>query len=92
MSASRDYLIIGDSNVRRFYSKLGLQSHNLNFVQARSFEEATTALTAVQPSYKFIIFAFITNLIVTAGDDCSSPIDRLSSIEDLFNNLLRLLQ
>ena len=92
MASTREYLIIGDSNVCRFYSRLGLQSHNLEFIQARSFEEATTALNSIQPAYKFVVFAFITNLIVAAGDECSNPIDRTTAIEDLFNTLLQLLK
>ena len=92
MATQRDYLIIGDSNVRRFYSRLGLQSHNLEFIQARSLEEATNALTSVLPTYKFIILAFITNLIVAAGDECSNPVDRLTAIDELFNTLLQLLR
>ena len=92
MSSTRDYLIVGDSNVRRFHSRLGLQSHNLDFVQARSMEEAITAVNSVLPTYKFVIFAFITNLIVSAGDECANPVDRLASVDELFNTLLQLLR
>ena len=91
MATTRDYLIIGDSNVRRFYNKLGLQSNSISFAQARSYEEAVSSLVSVNVSYKFVIFAFITNLIVTAGDDCQSSIDRSTAIEELFGSLLQLL-
>jgi len=75
MATAREFLLIGDSNVRRFYNKLGLQAHNVSFVQARSMEEVTSAMGSVNPTYTFIVFACLTNLIVSAGDEHSSPID-----------------
>ena len=92
MSTQREYLIIGDSNVRRFYHKLGLQSHNLTFVQARSFEEVGAAMSAIGPTYKFVVFAFITNLIVTAGEECADHVDRSNAIEELFTSLLQVVR
>ena len=91
MATQRDFLIIGDSNVRRSYAKLGLQSNSINFVQARSYEEVSSSLSAVNATYKFIVFAFVTNLIINAGDECSCLVDRTNALEELFNTLLQLL-
>ena len=92
MASARDYLIIGDSNVRRFYNKLGRQVKTLEFVQARDYEEAVTALQSVNPSFKLVVFAFITNLIINAGEDGQDPSDRLSAISEMFNGLLQMLK
>ena len=91
MSSQRDYLIIGDSNVRHFYLKLGLQAQNLDFVQARNLSETDVALGSIKTAYKFVVFAFLTNLIVAAGEEGSNPVDRLSAIEDLFNSITQML-
>ena len=88
---SREVLLIGDSNVRRFYSKLGNQVKNLDFVQARSTEELAIALQSVQVTYKFVIFAFITNLIITAGEEGCQPQTRLNAITELFSTTIPLL-
>ena len=87
---SREILIIGDSNVRRFYNKLGRQVKMLAFVQARDLEEATTAMQSVTSDYKFVVFAFITNLIINAGEEGQNSVDRTSAISEMFDNLLTL--
>ena len=87
---SREVLILGDSNVRRFYSKLGRQVKMLEFVQARVYDEAVTSLEAVNSGHRFILFAFITNLIINAGEEGQTPSDRISAIREMFNSLLLL--
>ena len=89
---SREMLIIGDSNVRRFYPRLGSQTKSLDFVQARSMEELTTALGSVAQTFKIIVFACLTNLIVSAGEEAANPTDRLTALEDLFNELAQMFR
>ena len=89
---SKEFLVLGDSNVRRYYIKLGTQVKNLEFVQARNLEEAETSLQSINVGYKFIVFAFITNLIVTAGEEASSAQGRLNAIQDVFDSLLTLIK
>lgn len=90
---SKEILIIGDSNVKRFYSRLGLQAQNLDVVAARNYTEVAQAVqTSLKNSFKFIVLACITNLIIAAGDSGSCPKERLEAIEELFNNLMPLLR
>ena len=89
---SREVLILGDSNVRRFYNKLGRQVKTLDFVQARDLDEVTTGLQSVNSSYRIVVFAFVTNLIISAGEAGQHPSDRLNAITELFNSLLVLLR
>lgn len=90
--SQREILVLGDSNVQRFYSKLGLAAQLLDFHRVRNKEELTEALKAVKSCYKFIIMAFLTNLIVSAGDESANNADRLCAVELLFNEILPLIR
>ena len=86
---AKEYLVLGDSNVNRFYTRIGLsQAQNLDFVQCRNIEEVSTALTTFKRSYKVVVMAFLSNLIVDAGETASNDIDRMSAIDDMFNNII----
>jgi len=85
---ARDFLIIGDSNVQRYYTKLGMGAQCLDFVRARNLEEASQSYLSVKNTYKFVVLAFLTNLVVTAGEEGSSPTERLTAIENLFNEVV----
>ena len=89
---SREVLIIGDSNVRRFYNKLGRQVKQLEFIQDRNLEEASAAFELVKPDYKFVVFAFVTNLIINAGEEAQNAVDRVNSISEMFDNLLGIMR
>jgi len=86
--AQRDFLILGDSNVQRFYSKLGMNAKCLDYFRIRNLDDLEPALGAIQSTYKFVVLAFLTNLIVSAGDEATTDIDRLCAIESLFNDIL----
>jgi len=93
MASQREYLLIGDSNVRRFHSRVGLQqAQNLEFVQARNLAELTSALTSVTNAFKFVVLSVLTNLIIDAGSDCVSDVDRLSAIEDMFISVIQMIR
>ena len=88
-SAQPEFLILGDSNVKRFYTKIGFtHAQNIEFVQARSMTEFTSALSSIKDSFKIVILAFLTNLIVDAGDTASNDVDRMSAIEELYNTVI----
>ena len=90
---AKEYLVLGDSNVSRFYTKIGLtMAQNLDFVQARNLEEVSSGLAKINRSYKFVVMAFWSNLIISAGEAASSDIDRMSSIDDMFNQVVPLLR
>ena len=55
---AREYLIIGDSNVGRFFTKIGLShAQNLDYIPARNVEEVTNALGSIKRTYKYVVFA-----------------------------------
>ena len=88
-----EFLILGDSNVKRFYTKLGLtQAQNITFVQARNLNEASGAIDSIKDCYKFVILAFITNLIVDAGEAATNDVDRVSAVEEMFNSIIPLIR
>ena len=88
-----EFLILGDSNVKRFYTKLGLtQSQNIDFVEARNMNEVTNAFTMIKDCYKFVIFACLTNLIVEAGSAATNDVDRLSAVEEMYNSVIPLIR
>lgn len=88
----KDFLIIGDSNVTRHYTRLGYQVQNVSVVSARNDQEVNQALRdAINSSYKIVVFAFLTNLIISSGESGSTNPDRLSAITDLFNNIIPLI-
>lgn len=90
---AREYLVLGDSNVRRFYTKIGLsQAQNLEFSQVRNVDELSTALSSIKRSYKFVVMAFWSNLIVDAGETASNDVDRMTAIDDMFNSIIPLLR
>ena len=91
--AQPEFLILGDSNVKRFYTRLGLtQAQNIEFAQARNMNEVTNALSTVKNCFKFVIFACLTNLIVDAGEAASNDVDRMSAIEEMFNSIVPLIR
>ena len=73
-----EFLILGDSNAKRFYTKLGLaQAQNITFVQARNSNEATNAVSAIKEGFRFVIFVFLTYLIIDAGESATNNVDRI---------------
>ena len=88
-----EFLILGDSNVKRFYTKLGLtQAQNVCFVSARSLSEVNNAVTTFKDCYKFIVLAFLTNLIVDAGEAASNDVDRVSAIEEMLHSVIPMIR
>ena len=88
-SKQPEFLIMGDSNVKRFYTRIGLtHAQNIEFVEARNMTEFKTALSSFKDSFKIVILAFLTNLIVDAGDSAANNVDRMSAIEELCNTVI----
>ena len=90
---AREYLVLGDSNVKRFYTKIGLSlAQNLDFVQARNVAEVSSALSSFKRSYRFVVMAFWSNLIVDAGETASNDVDRMTAIDEMFNSIVPLIR
>ena len=86
---ARELLVLGDSNVNRFYTRIGLsQAQTLDFVQCRNISEVTTALASFKRSYKIVVMAFLSNLIVDTGETATNDVDRMSAIDDTLNNII----
>jgi len=91
LAMAKETLIIGDSNVARFYTRIGQLAQGMDFSRARNLAEMTQCFDLYRASkvvYKVVVLAFISNLIVAAGDDGTCSSERLSSIEELFNEII----
>jgi len=89
---AKDLLIIGDSNVGRNYSRLGYQVQNVTVVTARNYSEVAQALQeSIKDTFKIVVLACITNLIIASGEAGSSTAERLNAIGEMLNNLLPIL-
>ena len=90
---AKDFLVLGDSNVGRYYTKIGLhQAQGLDFIHARNTEEVSNALSKINRNYKFVVMAFWSNLVVAAGDRGSNDVDRMSEIDETFNQIIPLVR
>jgi len=75
-------LLVGDSNVRRFFYQLGsAYTTTVDFCQARSVAEWSEAVPTCMKGYDVVVYSFFTNLIVDAGREGPKANDRLESIE-----------
>jgi len=88
---AKDFLIIGDSNVTRHYTRLGFQVQNVSVVQARNKSEVISAFESIKASFKIIVFACLTNLIIAAGEEGSTSTERLDSISDCLNTMIPMM-
>jgi len=88
----KDFLLIGDSNVTRNYTRLGYQVANVTVVSAKNMSEVQQAVKAVNESFKLIVFACLTNLLITSGDGGSNTQERLAAINDTINAFIILLR
>jgi len=89
---SKDFLIIGDSNVTRNYGRLGLQVQNVSVVQARNQSEVISALGSIKSSFKIVVFACLTNILISAGEAGTNTTERLTAISDALHTLLPQLR
>jgi len=89
----KDFLLIGDSNVTRNYTRLGYQVANVTVVSAKNMTEVKQAVSeAINESFKLIVFACITNLIVSAGEGGVSTQEKLNSINEVINTFVVLIR
>lgn len=88
---TKDLLIIGDSNVTRNYTRLGYQAQSVSVVQARNRAEVLEGLNSIKNTFKIVVFACLTNLIISSGEEGSSAPERLTAIAECLNGLLPLI-
>jgi len=93
LQANKELLIIGDSNVERNILHTGrLYCQLAESVPARNLLELSRAVGQIQPNkHKVVIFAMLTNLIVSTGNAVSamdlSP--RIIAIEACLKSLFK---
>lgn len=79
---SKILLLLGDSNVRRWYTSIG-ESYLpvVEYAPVHNSEELPAALAQIQPTYQMVVFAGLTNIIVGAGSSATDRFSRLEAIE-----------
>jgi hypothetical protein len=83
---AKEISIFGDSNVRR---NLRAYSQPCDFGLDRTQKEFKDSLKLLEPDkYRNVIFAMMTNFIVSAGDLAPSPATRLPAIETCIRSLV----
>jgi hypothetical protein len=87
----RDTLIIGDSNIRRNLSRAGkLYAQTTDCGLARNLAEFTAVCQQLEPGkYKAVIFAMMTNILVSAGDTGYDHPTRMTAISECLGPLIR---
>jgi len=90
---AKQLLLVGDSNVRRFFNQLGsAYSASVDLVQARNLTEWSEAIPACKRGYEIVVYSFLTNLIVDAGQDGPRPEDRLDSIDGVLKTVVTAMK
>ena len=78
---SKILLLIGDSNVSRWIPHIGdAYLPMVEYVSARNTEELPAALRQINPSYKMVVFAGLSNIIVGCGSDLSGRFQHLEAV------------
>lgn len=88
---ARDLLIIGDSDVRRKLWRAGLlYTQSSECVVAHDITEFTEAVKLLEPNkHKIVIFAMMTNIIVSAGSNGTDHVSRIKAIDDCLDSLFK---
>jgi hypothetical protein len=91
LQANKELLIIGDSNVERNILHTGrLYCQLAESLPTRNFTELSTAVNHIQPTkHKVVVFAMLTNLIISAGNSVATLDNsaRLIAVEASLKNL-----
>ncbi len=91
---SKDVLIIGDSNIRRYlYRSGGAYSQACHCGLARNLTEFGDTLSLLESDgYKIVIFAMMTNIVIDAGSSGNDLHSRLELIGECVSPLLENLR
>jgi hypothetical protein len=91
---AKDVLIFGDSNVRRNLTRAGRSySQSAVFRSARSLTEFSEAVKVIETdTYKIVIFAMLTNIVVDAGSSAKDHLARIQAITDCLEPLFKDLR
>jgi len=78
---AKQLLLVGDSNVRRYFDRLRGVVGEVDFVQVRNLVELADAIPQCKKDYKMITFSFLTNILVDSGSAGVSDEDRLDMMD-----------
>ncbi len=86
---SRNLLILGDSNIRRYlYRAGGAYSLICDCGMARNMSEFGNSLRMVDSTnYRIIVFAMMTNIVIDAGSVGNDHTTRMDAIEECISPL-----
>jgi hypothetical protein len=86
----REVLIVGDSNVRRHLFRTGRSyAQAADCAQARNLDEFAEACQKISPdNYKLVVFAMLTNIVVTAGSSGHDHDSRMLAIDECLDTLI----
>ena len=91
---SKDVLIVGDSNIRRYlYRSGGAYSQACDCGLARNLTEFGDTLKLIESDkYRIVIFAMMTNIVIDAGSAGHDHSSRYDAIEECLSPLLENLR
>jgi hypothetical protein len=91
---SKDVLIIGDSNIRRYlYRSGGAYSQACECDVAQNLNEFEDTLKMIDSSkYRLVIFAMMTNIVIDAGSAGHDQASRMESIGECVSPLVETLR
>ena len=89
----KDILIFGDSNISRYLHRSGHQySESAEVVTSRNLEEfiaSADRLKVEDSDFKTVVFAMMTNIVISAGSTANCLTSRIRAIEDCLEPLVR---
>jgi hypothetical protein len=91
---SKDVLIVGDSNIRRYlYRSGGAYSQACDCGLARNLTEFGDTLKLIESDkYRIVIFAMMTNIVIDAGSAGHDQSSRMELIGECISPLLENLR
>jgi len=89
---SKQLLLIGDSNVRRYFDRIRGVVGEVDFAQARNLSEWSEALLSCQKNYRIVTYSFLTNLIVDSGSQGVTDDDRLDQIDQVLGVVIQAMR
>lgn len=90
---SKQLLLMADSNVRRWLPRLGDPYHQvMDYTPVHNLDELPSSIAKINSSYKMVVFAGLTNIIVSAGSASRSRHERLEAISKAIGGVFETLR
>lgn len=90
---SRTFLLLGDSNIRKWIPNLGVPYRtSTEYVPVHNSQELRPALDKISSPFETVIFAGITNILISNASECANDIERLETINRTVSEVLLALR